>query len=465
MKKINELIKPYNETSDEIFFQYLNSTLVFEKIYEILKNKKCKIIKEERGEKSIYIEAICSGDMISWYSWPLKINIKKELNGCRVRITAGIYQVWGYPAKRRVNNILNLLKAVIDGEQPKQKVTISTHFKLILPAFFIFLFYIFLDWMTLAHFGGSPHINVIYGMALKFGLIGTLFIFPFFVSLSYFKKPLRKLWFLPLIYFLFCIIGDFFRSFYCSGSWIIYSVYWKTILFYLLSIIYFFGFSLILHILWKKVYPALQRKTGVSIAFYIFFIIIISTAVSFSSFMFSLLVEYTGGLEDRGLVINYEGLRTEEYLNVPNYEVKIVCGNPEVSISRNFPPVFTSLDYSLFVTEKGIESNVSIIRFCVGRSVNVLTFSEFSGIYSKFIIIDICDEWTANNIINKYSASAPLDSNWQEIDENHYVLKMSRNKYNPPELHFVKKKCGPNKIAVFQSIKYHPDLIKNFKCY
>jgi len=470
MREIMNLkIKIYNEVTSETFFQDLNSTLVFEKILKILKNKNCEITKEERDERSAYLEATCPGDTFSWYSWPLKIDIKEELDGCRVRVTAGIYQIWTYPAKRRVNNVLNLLKASIKGEQPKQKLTSSFYFQALFPAFLIFLFYLFLDWMAFSYFGGSPQMNIAFGLSLKFGLIGFLFISNFFVLLSFLKKDLKKLWFLPLIYFLFCIGGDFLRYFYCSGSWIVISSYWKTLLFYLLSILYFFGFSLILVVIWNKIYPFLREKFGVVRSFIVFFIIVIPIIYfPISVNIFFSLIDHTGGTEGRGLVINYEGLRPDEYLNMPSYEVKLICGKPKIPISREFPPSFGTCDYSLFVTEKDTKVNVSLVHFCVGRVPNVLGFSENSpiGIYSKFIIIDVCDAYTANEIIDKYAASVPLLSGkWEKIDKNHYVFKSGISVGYPSEVHFVMKKCRNDKVAVFQSIKYYPDLIKSFRCY
>jgi len=465
----------YRETTTEVFFQGLDIVFVSKKLSEILENKNCEIIKEKINKREAHIEAKCLGDMLSWHPWSLKIDIKEESNGCRVRVTAGIHQIWTYPAKRRVDNILNLLKASIKGEQPEQKLTSSFYFQALFPAFLIFLFYLFLDWMAFSYFGGSSLMNVAFGLSLKFGLIGFLFIFNFFVLLSFLKKDLKKLWFLPLTYLLFCIIGDFLRYFYCSGSWIVISIYWKTLLFYLLSILYFFGFSLILFVIYKIVYPFLRRKIGVVLTFIVFFVVITPFLYSSAApvYVLSYLIDHTGGTEDRGLVINYEGLRPDEYLNMPNYEVKLICGKPKIPISREFPPSFGTCDYSLFATEKDTKANVSLVHFCVGRVLNVLGFSENSpiGLYSKFIIIDVCDAYTANEIIDKYAASVPsggiwFGGKWKKIDKNHYVFRSGTMdvKY-PSEVHFVMKRCRNNKVAVFQSIKYYPDLVKSFRCY
>jgi len=362
------------------------------------------------------------------------------------------------------------LKASIKGEQPEQKLTHSFYFQALFPAFLIFLFYLFLDWLSFSYYGGSPQMNIAFGLSLKFGFIGVLFVFNFFVLLSYLKKSLKKLWFLPPMYFLFCMGGDFLRYFYCSGSWIIISSYWKTALFYLLSIFYYFGIILILFLIWKATYPFLKRKIGPNWGTLVFFGVLIPIFLFFANPVdtLSYLIVYTGGTEDRGLVINYEGLSPNEYLNIPNYEVKLICGKPQIALSRGFPPSFGTCDYSLFVTEKDAKVNVSSIHFCISRAPNIMSFSEDSpvGIYSKFVIIDVCDPYTANEIINKYAASVPLDGKWEKIDKNHYVFKSGPTSVGyPSEVHFVIRKCRNDKVAVFQSVKYYPDLIESFRCY
>ena len=79
MEELTTRIKKYSyrETTTEVFFQGLDTAFVSKKLSEILENESCEIIKEKINKREAHIEAKCLGDMLSWFSWPLKIDIEE----------------------------------------------------------------------------------------------------------------------------------------------------------------------------------------------------------------------------------------------------------------------------------------------------------------------------------------------------------------------------------------------------